>query len=66
MFAYLWDANTSQSVIDIYEDLDKKLECVLFNKLFPVIVTDNGSKFSNPKKIEYRGYAMDDQEFCCA
>ena len=25
-----------------------------FNQLFPVILTDNGSEFSNPKEIEYR------------
>ena len=54
MLAFLRDANTSQSVIDIYDMLDKKLGAKLFDKLFPVIVTDNGSEFSNPKKIEYR------------
>ena len=28
-----------------------------------VIVTDNGSEFSNPKKIEYRGYVVDGYGF---
>ena len=53
MLAFLRDSNTSQSVIDVYNDLDQKLGRKLFQKLFPVILTDNGSEFSNPKAIEY-------------
>ena len=53
MLAFIREANTSQSVIDIFNDLDKKLGRALFKKLFPVILTDNGSEFSNPKAIEY-------------
>lgn len=58
MLAFLRDANTSQSVIDIYNDLDRKLGRSLFQKLFPVILTDNGSEFSNPKAIEYGPWKM--------
>lgn len=54
MLAFLRDANTSQSVIDIFNGLDQVLGESLFNELFPYILTDNGSKFSNPKAIEYR------------
>lgn len=54
MLAFLRDANTSQSVIDIFDGLDKVLGQSLFQKLFPVILTDNGSEFSNPKALEYR------------
>ncbi len=54
MLAFLRDANTSQSVIDIFNMLEKDLGDELFRKLFPVILTDNGSEFSNPKAIEYR------------
>ena len=57
MLAFLRDANTSQSVIDIFDSLDLKLGGRLFNRLFPVILTDNGSEFSNPRKIEYREFA---------
>jgi IS30 family transposase len=53
MLAYLRDANTSQSVIDIFHDISKTLGKENFKKLFPVILTDNGSEFSNPKAIEY-------------
>ena len=53
MLAFLRESNTSQSVIDVYNNLDKSLGRGLFRKLFPVILTDNGSEFSNPKAIEY-------------
>ncbi len=58
MLAFLRDANTSQSVIDIFNLLDKVLGRILFDKLFPVILTDNGSEFSNPKAIENREYIV--------
>lgn len=63
MLAYLRDANTSQSVIDVFEWLDSRLGEQLFNQLFPVIITDNGSEFSNPKKIEYRDFFHTAQGF---
>lgn len=53
MLAFLRDANTSQSVIDVFNGLDKVLGDDLFNNLFPYILTDNGSEFSNPRAIEY-------------
>ena len=53
MLAFLRDANTSKSVTDIYEMLYETLGKELFTTLFPVILTDNGSEFSNPKAIEY-------------
>ena len=54
MLAFLRDANTSGSVIRIINAIDRVLGAKAFNKLFPVILTDNGSEFSNPKEIEYR------------
>jgi IS30 family transposase len=53
MIAFLRDANTSKSVIDIFENLYIELGNETFNKLFPVILTDNGSEFSNPSVIEF-------------
>jgi len=52
MLAFIRDANTSKSVIDIYESLYQRLGIIDFKKLFPIILTDNGSEFSNPKFIE--------------
>lgn len=54
MMAFLRDANTSASVIHIINLLDKVPGPKIFSRLFPVILTDNGSEFSNPKAIERR------------
>ena len=51
--AYLRDRNTSKSVIDIFEQLYEDLGREVFCKLFPVILTDNGSEFSNPLALEF-------------
>jgi len=53
MLGFLRDANTSKSVIDIFDGLYKRLGGIDFRRLFPVILTDNGSEFSNPVRIEY-------------
>ena len=53
MLAFLRDRNTSQSVIDIFNLLGSRLGADCFKKLFPVILTDNGSEFSNPKALEF-------------
>jgi len=52
MLAFLRDANTSQSVIDVFNEQEKLLGTPVFRKLFPVILTDNGSEFSNPDALE--------------
>lgn len=53
MLAFLRERNTSQSVIDIFATLRITLGASAFKRLFPVILTDNGSEFSNPKAVEY-------------
>lgn len=52
MLAFLRDANTSKSVTDVFSYLYELLGDRTFKNLFPVIITDNGSEFSNPKAIE--------------
>ena len=52
MLAFLRDANTSVSVLDIFDRLQDKIGISLFQRIFPVILTDNGSEFSNPSAIE--------------
>ena len=54
MLAFLRDANTSDSVIQIINLLDRVLGLRTFSCLFLIILTDNGSEFSNPKEIERR------------
>lgn len=53
MLAFLRDRNTSQSVIDVFNDLYVRLGADCFKSLYPVLLGDNGSEFSNPKAIEY-------------
>jgi IS30 family transposase len=52
MLAFLRDANDSQSVIDVFDGLNERLGIDMFKKLFPVLLGDNGSEFSNPRAIE--------------
>ena len=53
MLSFIRDANTAQSVIDIFNFIQEKIGLDNFRKLFPIILTDNGTEFSDPKKIEY-------------
>jgi IS30 family transposase len=53
MLAFLRDANDSKSVIDIFDYLNELLGIDRFKRLFPVLLGDNGSEFSNPIAIEY-------------
>lgn len=52
LLMYLRDRNTSRSVIDIFNDLYELLGRETFQRLFPVLLGDNGSEFSNPLAIE--------------
>ena len=52
MLAFLRDANTARSVTDIFNSLQKKLGIALFQRLFPVILTDRGSEFTDPSSVE--------------
>lgn len=52
MMLFIRDANTSQSVIDIFNMLEELLGLETFKMLFKVILTDNGSEFSNPAALE--------------
>lgn len=53
MLAFLREHNDAQSVIDIFNSLQKILGLDKFKELFVIILTDNGSEFSNPKEIEF-------------
>jgi len=52
MLAFIRDANTAQSVADIFNRLEDRLGPDRFRRLFPVILTDNGAEFSRPSEIE--------------
>lgn len=50
--AFLRQYNDSQSVIDIFNRLYVELRADIFIEMFPVLLADNGSEFSNPTAIE--------------
>jgi IS30 family transposase len=52
MLAFIRDANTAKSVRDVFDRLDKTLGRELFEELFPILLGDNGSEFSNPSAVE--------------
>lgn len=52
MLAFLRDYNDSRSVTDVFKKLYDLLGSERFRHLFPLILTDNGSEFSNPLAIE--------------
>lgn len=55
MFAFLREANDSQSVINIFDRLYLELGPDGFCRLMPVLLGDNGSEFSNPRALELDG-----------
>ena len=52
MHAILMPDRTSASVIHAFDDLEAQLGLDLFQRLFPVVLTDNGTEFSNPTRLE--------------
>ena len=53
MLAFLRDANDSQSVINIFNRLYLELLPDVYGTLFPLLLGDNGSEFSNPTALEF-------------
>jgi len=51
--AFLRSHNDSQSVIDIFNRLYLELRPDIFIEIFPILLADNGSEFSNPSAIEF-------------
>ena len=52
LLAFLRDHNTARSVLDVFNDLYAMFGRETYCRLFPVILTDRGSEFSNPVPIE--------------
>lgn len=53
MLAFLREHNDAQSVIDIFNNIQETVTIDKFKELFSLILTDNGSEFSNPTEIEF-------------
>lgn len=52
MLAFLRDRNTAASVFQVIEKLYRELRPDRFMKIFPVLLGDNGSEFSDPLSLE--------------
>lgn len=52
MLMFIRDANDSKSVTDCFKMIYNAVGIEYFSKIFPVILTDNGSEFSDPVSIE--------------
>jgi len=52
LLIFLRERNTSETVIEVFNALEQTLGIETFRRLFPVILTDNGTEFSNPTAIE--------------
>ncbi len=52
MLAFIREQNDAQSVIDIFNYIQDNIGIEKFKELFDLILTDNGSEFSNPSEIE--------------
>ena len=56
MIAFLIDDTKSESVVGVFRSLQERMEPEQFASLFPVILTDRGSEFSNPLALECDGH----------
>jgi len=55
MLMFIRDSNDSRSVTECFRMIYDAVGAEYFKKLFPVILTDNGSEFSDPSNIEIQG-----------
>ncbi len=53
LLVFIRDCNTARSVTQIVDNLYNRLGHETFTSLFPVILTDRGSEFTNPLSIEF-------------
>ena len=54
MLIFLIPDGSQESVIKVFDELTKSLTLEVFQKYFPAILTDNGSEFKLPERIEQK------------
>lgn len=52
MLAFLRDSNTARSIAEIMDTLYENLGHELYCELFPILLVDRGSEFTNPSALE--------------
>lgn len=55
LLAFLLENKEMESAAAAIDRLEAALGTVLFQALFPVLLTDNGTEFSDPERFEYNG-----------
>ena len=53
MLGFILERHTSECVCEVFDYLEEKLGSELFRTVFPCLLGDNGSEFSNPDYIEF-------------
>lgn len=53
MLAYILYSKTQKEVLRVFNMLEQELGTELFEKTFPIILTDNGSEFGKPLELEF-------------
>lgn len=53
MLAFLLDEKTTEAVKEVFDNLEKIFTYDVFCKVFEVILTDNGTEFSDPLSLEF-------------
>lgn len=53
MLAFLLKEKTQKEVLRVFNMLEQKFGNDMFEKIFPVILADNGTEFSNPLSLEF-------------
>lgn len=52
MLIFLLNSCTMKEVVRVFDDITDRIGVKLFNETFPVFLTDNGSEFKNPFRME--------------
>lgn len=52
MLIFVLEEKTQQQVIDVFDILSEKFGIETFHEMFPVILTDNGTEFQFPTRLE--------------
>lgn len=56
MLAFLIESASQNCVRQVFDYLSEKLSPEIFERLFPVILTDNGGEFADPEVLEHTPY----------
>ena len=59
MLAFIMFEKTQKEVLRIFNMLEYELGNELFEKTFPIILTDNGTEFGNPLSLEFNNEGID-------